>query len=98
MPAARPAAIYGAYHGSLVIPAHELLTIIGRRSARGSLPSRRVGASIHWALLNRSASLQKVLSQPCAAIQRVSGATPITARFSPAAPASVPIVCVPWPF
>src|SRR5262245_55079587 len=96
MPAATQASTIDWYHGSPPPPPHELLTMSGARSGRGSWPLRSVGARIHWADESSAKSLHVFVSQPLAEMNRAPGATPIWLA-PPSLPTIVPIVCVPWP-
>ena len=77
MPEASQACTMGWKKVSVGPPPHELLMMWGRRSGRGLLPFRSVGASIHWPAASRAPSVQNSSSQPLAVIHRTSGATPI---------------------
>src|SRR5262245_6914939 len=96
MPEATQALTMSLNVGSTKSPPHELLITCGRRSVRGFLPPKLVGASIHWPEASRADPEQEVSSQPLAAIHFAAGATPIWLPM-PSSPTIVPIVWVPWP-
>jgi len=70
--------------------------MFARRSGRGLLPFRSVGAITHWPDASNAVSEQELDSQPLAAIHFACGATPIWfVPGSPSSPTIVPIVWVP---